>query len=744
MKRLSYIFASLLLLAGCNERLDVAQGLQVPDGEMPVDLALDGPMAGPGTRSYVNGTETAISTIKMLCFDTEGSYITARDGQVTATDATHGSLKGTVPANTARVHFLANFAGLDLSSFGVGSMERSMMKSVQLSSGITDDVRFWGYHKEDSNTAMAVYLKSRSTLVLLRDRAKVTVINQDADISAIQWTISNGLNRGFVAAASSSDNSHPYDNSYVNGTILSEYRSSGTYTLSDTESIWTGPGTANPQFLFENANSTDPVKIIVKATYGTGTSAKVRYHTILLQDADKRQYRIFRNQSFVLTIKDLPSKDQSDAVGSDTFAEAVSTTNYSNNPFAQVAREVNEINNEQFRLTVERTAKFYYSGTTGSVEFTYTGHDGGDVSGLSGSDFDVSWEPKSDTDERPDVSPVTTAPTVTYNSGTGKGLITFPLNTINSTLKFGTLQVVAPSGLTRYVNIYSISAFSFATVPALTDNETKRPVDGIDRETYKLTFALPDDLPPDRYPVTVRMYSNTLVPFSDAGPTAPHGSFDITVGYITTLDATDQSNQWNYNANKWDSWYEFVINKPSADNSYTVYLNEFVAELFPEQVMSTVGLYFEIEGFGGRRPLSLAAPQPTRHEVTFPASGISISNHTGQGSSQGITVVFANSAKSGNDIELGYNSGYNGNTRHNGTITVSTNSESHPVVEIELTYVSGYLGGTVTPSTGSFTKGTTTGTWTGNTSSDVRLTMGRTTSNAYARISSIKVTYLGY
>ena len=130
--------------------------------------------------------------------------------------------------------------------------------------------------------------------------------------------------------------------------------------------------------------------------------------------------------------------------------------------------------------------------------------------------------------------------------------------------------------------------------------------------------------------------------------------------------------------------------------------------------------------------------------MTFPASGISISNHTGQGSSQGITVVFANSAKSGNNIELGYNSGYNGNTRHNGTITVSTNDESHPVVEIELTYVSGYLGGTVPPSTGTFTKGTTTGTWTGNTSSDVRLTMGRTTSNAYARISSIKVTYMGY
>ena len=154
MKRTLYILASLLILAGCNDMLNVADKTTLPDGEMAVNLVVDGPMAGPGTRSYVNGTETAISTITMLCFDIQGAYITSRNGTVTATDATHGTLTGQVPANTCRVHFVANFEGLDLSGFGMGSLERTVMKSPQLASGVNDAVRFWGYHKESSAGAM--------------------------------------------------------------------------------------------------------------------------------------------------------------------------------------------------------------------------------------------------------------------------------------------------------------------------------------------------------------------------------------------------------------------------------------------------------------------------------------------------------------------------------------------------------------------------------------------------------------
>ena len=288
MKRFFYIVASLLILAGCSDRLSVVDNQLVPDGEMIVNLKVDGPMAKPGTRSYVSGTETAISSIKMLCFDASGSYITSREGTLSPTGDFAGQLTGTVPANTARIHFVANF-NVDVSSIGLGSPEKSVMKSDLLSSGITDDVRYWGYHKESSASAMATYLTGGNTVTLIRDRAKVTVVNQDANIESIQWTISNGLNKGFLAAASSDDNNNPYDNTYTTSTILTEYRSSGEYTLTEQTAAWTSAGTAvaNAQFLFENSNSTNPVKLILLVTYKNGGT---RYHTILLQDSDKKQY----------------------------------------------------------------------------------------------------------------------------------------------------------------------------------------------------------------------------------------------------------------------------------------------------------------------------------------------------------------------------------------------------------------------------------------------------------------------
>ena len=722
-------------MAGCSDRLNVEGGLLVPDGEMIVDLMLDGPMAGPGTRSYISGNETAISTIKMLCFDGEGAFITARDGEVTAEDATHGTLKGSVPANTCRIHFLANFEGLDLSSFSMGTPEKTMMKSPQLSSGKDDAVRFWGYHKESSMSAMAAYLHGSNTLILIRDRAKVNVINEDSDIESIQWTVTHGLNKGFVAAASASDNNNPYDNTYSTATILTEYRSSGIYDdFTEETADWSsaGPEVAKAQFLFENSNSTVPVKIIVKAVFKNGKGT--RYHTILLQDAYKKMYRIFRNQSFVLTIKDLPDAGTTTSIGSDNFADALTTTNYSNNPFAQVAREVSEVNDDSYKLTVESVSKVFNSGTSGMIYFTFTKHEGTSTS-FEAADFEASWEPKEDTDQRPDVSTVTTNPTVSYNKTTGEGTITFPLNTVNTILKYNTLQLVSPTGLTRYVDVYSISHFSFASSPALVDNGTKRTVGNYQRETYKLTFALPDNIPSSLYPLTVKMYSSTLVPFSDNSATAPHNSFNITVGKTDMLDATDQSAQWNYNANKWDSWYEYVINEPSSDNTYTVYLNEFVAEMMPT-IKTNVGLYLEIENFGSRSPLSAAAPQPTEKTASFRARDFDVDYYDhAEYTNNGITVSLDNADEGNSYVTMGYRSW---GTNYNGVMTISGRN----ITKVVISYSGTSYTGQVSASPSGYSLSGSTGTWTGN-ANEITFTMGRSGGN-FARVSSIQVTYLSY
>ena len=597
-----YIFASLLLLAGCTDRLNVAE--PIPDGEMAVNLGVEGPMA-IGTRSYVNGAEVAISTIKMLCFDAGGAYITSKDATVVPTGDFTGTLTGSVPANTARVHFIANF-NKSLSSISMGKLERVVMKDVLLSSGVTDPVSFWGYHKENSSEAMAGFLNNTASpnkIILIRDRAKVTVVNADPDIASIRWTISHGLKRGFIAAASSTDNNNPYDNNYVNNTILTEYRSSQVYDEADSDymdsdAVWVNGD--EPQFLFENANSTEPVKVIVEATFNNGTT---RYHTILLQDDEGRQYRILRNQTFTLTLKELPDASVS-AIGSATFEEAVETTNYSNNPFSQVDREVNEISNDEFTLAVEKVMYIYNSGTTATVNFTYKRNDGNPVTQTN---FTATWEPKADDDQTGDVSPVTTNPSVSYNGNTGQGTITFGLNDITSDLKYNALQLVSPSGLTRYVDVYSISSFTYVEAPAFERvNGTSINVRNVARQVYKLTFAIPGNLPKDLYPLTIRMYTSTLTPYSDATASALHGSFNVVTKATDFLTGDSRPAFWNYDANNWGYWYEYSITAPDNDNeddrSFTIYLYDMCANY--DRTINSVGLFLEVPNFGARSAFS--------------------------------------------------------------------------------------------------------------------------------------------
>ena len=543
------LFATAALLgAGCA-KIDVAEGqLNVPEGEMAVNLGISAPF-GDAVRSYVSGTENPINeSIHMLCFDGEGKFIADRTGTVTKATDRSGTLAGTVPAITTRIHFIANFGSLDLSSFSVGSLERSMMKSEALSSGINDEVRFWGYHKAANSTEMMGWLTGGNTVKLLRDRAKVVLVKDlesGADaISELAWTVGNGVSRGFVAATSASGND-PYDNNYESNNRLTEFSSAGRYaTMTDTKAIWAGDN--EPQFLFENANTTsNPAKIIIRAKYADNT---VKYHTVLLQSNENVPYPVVRNQTFKLTVKNLPK-----SVGSGNLVDALSTTNYSNNPYAQVAREVDEVNSEQFTLKVESVAKLFDNrgvdiddAGNAIIRFTYTGHDGGRISSLTPANFDVSWEAKSSQDETDDVvaqdaQNKLVKPTVdSFNATTGAGTVTFPLATLSAALKHNTLQIVAKnSGLSRFVDVYSITSFKYATDPALKDNKTSRPVGSESREVYELTFSLPD-LPESQYPLKVKLYTSTLVPFSDKSADAPSGSFNVVVDKTSSLSGSSQ------------------------------------------------------------------------------------------------------------------------------------------------------------------------------------------------------------
>lgn len=737
MKRYILLLASAMMILGCS-RINVAEQVQtpVPEGEMPVMLSVDGMLAQ--TKSYVSGTENAISSIKMICFDAQGKYITVRDAELTELtppSATAGTLTGHVPDNTVRIHFVANFSTLDLSEFGMGSLERAMMKSEALSSGIEDEVRFWGFHAEESAAAMKAWLVSNDKVMLLRDRAKVTVVNSDPDITAVQWTIVNGLSRGFIAPTNSTG-SFPYTNGYVNSTLITEYRSSGVYNPAENaDNLWVEAGEGNPQFLFENSNKSVPVKLIVKATYTDNTT---RYHTLLLQDNNKVSYDVYRNASFRLTIENLPSKAETSSMGSDDYDAAVTTENYSNNPYAQVEREVSEISTNEFKLSVEKVVNMFHEKNAsgdGVINFTYTALGSASTSGLTPANFSVSWEGKDDTDTTPDMAKTESAPTVDYDASTGKGTVTFAMNDVTSDLKYNAFQITAKnSGLSRFVDLYSITAFAFGATPTLTDNNTTRTSGGEVREVYKLDFTLDANYPEGLYPAVVRIYSSSLSPFSDNSATEPHGSFTTVVGNTSALQESSQTTSWNYKAKSWGSWYEYVIQTPSADNKYTIYLNDILANMTTKP--NQVGLYFEVVHYGG--PTALTAGAHVKETQTFAAANFPYNSWSGNAASATLgqaTVSFTNSVlNQDGHIRVGRDRG-------TGTMTISVPSGSM-ISNVSVYYTqANRTGGTVTANTGTFTKSDATGTWSGSPAQSITLTMERDNGNRSPRITQIVVTY---
>lgn len=615
MKRLLYFlsFTAALVVSSC-EKVNFAdrQELVVPDGEMAVNLSVLCP-DDPATRSYVSGTESPISvgSIQMLCFDLNGKFLAKRQPTVAPATNTTGKITGSVPNNTARIHFLANF-NPELGSMGVGTMESVMMKSEALSRSKTDAISYWGFHAEASTSAMQDYLTASTpnTVILIRDRAKVTLVNNTPTsgitITRLEWCISNGLQKGFVAASCAVVGAvAPYTNDYTDESkrLITEYRTSNTYSLAE-GNLELG----TEQFLFENGNpSRSPLRIIVKAVYSNG---KTRYHAISLENNDHTTIQIKRNNNYTITLNKLPYAEN---LGESSFGAALETQNFSNNPFAQVSMDVNEVGTDTRKLSLapDKLSQIRHQEdkvTAGKkmvvVKFKYTNAAGtAGISGMSTSNFKAQWEAKADDDHSLDVAKSTSIqPTIaSYDPSTGEGTIEFEMNDITTELANNSFELVASdSGLRRTITIYSITQFSYAASPSLTrDGSHSRTVNGKTFNTYKLTFKLDDSYPEELFPLTIRIASANLYPFSDIDHnTVTPGNFSVSV--TSTADLNQSSNQtaWNYQAKTWNKWYEYVVDTKTPGKEYTIYLSDMSASLASRSNIASVGLFFSVKGYG--------------------------------------------------------------------------------------------------------------------------------------------------
>ena len=273
LRKLTYCALVLLGAWSCSREL-VPEADPASD-EIPVRIGytLSEKPLTPATRaSIVGGNEKTadgtnyISSLKMLCFTVEGIYLGYRDAILNDNETNlpdyqynpDGSLKvdgggkpitvnnecwgrylfeGTVPARTARIHFVANVTNDQIpGNDQLGGNENMLIRSAKMVSTTSNrNIAYWGFHGEDSpeemqawlsvketstdgegNTVVTGYNKREGSVVhLIRDRAWVHFgamndidgreINDgetrqiDYTILTIDWVVVNGRDHGYLA-----------------------------------------------------------------------------------------------------------------------------------------------------------------------------------------------------------------------------------------------------------------------------------------------------------------------------------------------------------------------------------------------------------------------------------------------------------------------------------------------------------------------------------------------------------------
>ena len=660
MKKFYHILSiavAALLMTGCydNDLSEKWQEMATIDSNMvPVSLGFQITEGADfaTTRSLVGGDESNASlaalTMKLLCFDQGGLFLGVFDANITPTEGTStdglspikGKIEAMVPSTTARVHFIANPpAGMlsDPSKSYTGWLENRLMENEAMTSNYEKDqhISYWGYHREDTYTAMQKWLKptapasqsapQSNTVKLLRDRVKLTMdmshANKDAEgadltgegIASISWTIHNGLNKGSLAPFNTENFSDPFSG-YETNAPLTPFTAGGRYSVvvDDLETSDT------PQYLFEDTMDKE-VSIILKVTFKDNKT--VKYHRVLLMKDKSNVQELLRDHHYILNIGYLPK-----STGSDSF-EAALTAAPSNNQAAAVSPLVPDVSDGDYTLKINgNTTLVYdtenYSEDAQLVEFEFTTSNPEESKLPSSSDaFTLTTSTSSGLDNAV-VTVGTNAPKIaSYDSSTGKGKIQFKVNTLNNTIAYTKIEIKEEeTGLSRSLEVYAISKFNLSEVAlthvgntTLTVTKNVVSVNGsmsgqggtttttptqvqVTYDVYKLTFDLPASLPEGMFPLDIKFATSTLNAYSDEDATTEVHTFGVESGDTSMLEGSTSQNAWNYGAENWNAWFVYTIPEKPASNTVTFFFNDVSSSRAVPP--TSVGLYLKIDHFG--------------------------------------------------------------------------------------------------------------------------------------------------
>ena len=624
---------------------------EVPEGEMPFFLKMDGVGTTPDTKGMLTGPEVtpfSETAMQLLCFDKSGYYIGIRQAHI---ETGENQFWGYVPDGTARIHFVVNAGLPNPLPFPVGTSERIIMQSDELTSAYdSPSVKLWGYHVESTASAMKTWLQAGlkaseggsasptpNVIHLLRDRARVRLSFQSAaifnsvrfgfgsevyteDVGTIEWTVTNGRDQGYIAPYEITE-SNPWAN-YCNaaGTVstvsMNEYTKSGRFQA--TEASFETIDKEHPEnsflYLFDDNNTKSHdeagrVRLILKLTSAVNSS-HVKYILILLRDGDGNQIQITRNNTYILNIKSLNHEGYSSLA----MASLPASDDFANAP-ADVDPSIPVVSDGTYTLSiVEPTSTNVLvksTPTTIPIKFTFMGKDGSGnpIQGESSSNasaFSIYWEEANITGWDINNTPATTDDVPSYNSGTGQWEFTLDIKSIGHNYAYDDYLVIRhkKSGLYRTIHVYGVDYFKYREEPVLT-----QVMDGADpylgptgddptRPIYKLSFKLSQSLQADLFPISIHIGANTLEPYNDGdgGYATRSTKFGIITGSTAAVPSSSTKTDWNYNAATWGFFYEYTLHSYPTDGLVEFYLKD-IRNRYALGDAINLGLFLRIKDF---------------------------------------------------------------------------------------------------------------------------------------------------
>jgi len=521
------------------------------------------------TRS-VDPDGGGVQTMTLFCFDNYGSFITTVSADLSPTDDLSGSFTAEVPENTRRVHFIAN---QNMDSFKEDDFRnKSESEVMALLEGSSGRMIYWARFActadpEGSKTTIAEQLATAgSKITMIRNHALVTVSNP-AGNGHIEVT-------GFVAYNTNAFGTvAPYHPEKGFAFTLDEWKGGDFVTLPVNDakmSDITDVTTATRQYIFESENQLeDPVSIIIRGHAPNESANKDKYYRVMLVDENGDQISIRRNHSYTLNIVgDL-------SFGQDNFEAALEAA-ATNNVWISISDEVNEVEDQNYILTVEKTFEVIDEEQVqgGTYTFGYT------LKGKNGKQITV--------DDEPEISWIDNSVAVQsidkdfhIENNVGNGSINITLRQLGNNEKLEGTLLVKHGRLQRKIKVIMVKKQSF--VPAWIGTavygniDMNNPTQG--RSHVTVMFTVPENCPAELFPMKVYISVNELDLRAESGMN------------LTVVRSADK--EWYSSGDitpEPDYKYMYTVEKPGVQRVY-------FENILSQSESYTGNLYIEAEHF---------------------------------------------------------------------------------------------------------------------------------------------------